>query len=116
MANSNTRIVLASHPSGEPTEADFRIETVPVPDPDDGQVLIRTIHLSLDGYIDRGSKSCTPRHQLSGSVDRPDGLGLDSEELSLTSSGRAVGRVRGIAFAGTENADKRGWRGTDRAD
>ena len=66
MANSNTRIVLASHPSGEPTEADFRIETVPVPDPDDGQVLIRTIHLSLDGYIDRGSKSCTPRHQLSG--------------------------------------------------
>ena len=60
MANSNTRIVLASHPPGEPTEADFRIETVPVPDPDDGQVLIRTIHLSLDGYIDRGVRSCPP--------------------------------------------------------
>jgi hypothetical protein len=61
MANSNTRIELASHPSGEPTEADFRIETVPVPDPDDGQVLIRTIHLSLDPYM-RGRMQAGPSY------------------------------------------------------
>lgn len=47
----NTRIVLASRPQGEPTVDDFRLERVPVPVPEDGQVLLRNHHLSLDPYM-----------------------------------------------------------------
>jgi NADPH-dependent curcumin reductase CurA len=45
------RIVLASRPVGEPKPSDFRMEELPVPTPGDGQVLLRTIWLSLDPYM-----------------------------------------------------------------
>src|ERR1019366_4254318 len=51
--SKNRRIVLASRPKGEPQEADFRMESLPVPVPGDGQVLLRTIYLSLDPYMRR---------------------------------------------------------------
>jgi NADPH-dependent curcumin reductase len=50
------RIVLASRPVGEPKTSDFRIEEYPVPVPESGQVLLRTIWLSLDPYM-RGRMS-----------------------------------------------------------
>src|SRR3974390_1210086 len=50
------RIVLASRPVGEPKPSDFRVEEYPVPAPGDGQVLLRTIWLSLDPYM-RGRMS-----------------------------------------------------------
>ena len=48
---NNQRVVLASRPSGGPTLANFRLETVPVPAPKDGEVLIKTLYLSLDPYM-----------------------------------------------------------------
>lgn len=48
---SNARILLASRPHGEPTADNFRLETVPVPAPGEGEVLLRTIYLSLDPYM-----------------------------------------------------------------
>ena len=45
------RIVLASRPVGEPKPSDFRIEEIPVPAPGPGQLLLRTIWLSLDPYM-----------------------------------------------------------------
>ncbi len=53
---TNRRIVLAARPDGEPKDEDFRMEEVPVPSPGDGQVLVRTIYLSLDPYM-RGRMS-----------------------------------------------------------
>jgi len=50
-APANRRFVLASRPSGAPTVENFRLETVPVPQPGDGQVLLRTRFLSLDPYM-----------------------------------------------------------------
>ena len=47
----NRRIVLAAHPRGLPTLQDFRIEDAPMPAPDEGQVLLRTLYLSLDPYM-----------------------------------------------------------------
>jgi NADPH-dependent curcumin reductase CurA len=47
----NRRITLASHPSGLPTAQNFRLDTQPVPVPGDGQVLLRTLYLSLDPYM-----------------------------------------------------------------
>ncbi len=55
MAES-TRIVLASRPEGAPTPANFRIETAALPDPGEGEVLLRTRYLSLDPYM-RGRMS-----------------------------------------------------------
>ncbi|WP_221283510.1 NADP-dependent oxidoreductase [Prescottella equi] len=55
-AVTSTRIVLASRPHGEPTADNFRTETVELPDLSDGQVLLRTVYLSLDPYM-RGRMS-----------------------------------------------------------
>lgn len=45
------RIVLASRPLAEPSEADFRLEEVAMREPGVGQVLVRIIYLSLDPYM-----------------------------------------------------------------
>ena len=47
----NRRIVLAARPRGLPTARDFRVEEAAVPTPRDGQVLLRTLYLSLDPYM-----------------------------------------------------------------
>ena len=50
------RIVLARRPQGAPTAGDFRLETAPLPEPADGEALVRTVWLSLDPYM-RGRMS-----------------------------------------------------------
>ena len=47
----NKQILLASRPVGEPTEANFRTVETDVPKPQDGEVLIRTLYLSVDPYM-----------------------------------------------------------------
>lgn len=47
----NRRIVLASRPSGDPVSANFRTEEVPIGEPGQGQVLVRTIWLSIAPYM-----------------------------------------------------------------
>ncbi|MGO1001245.1 NADP-dependent oxidoreductase [Lysobacter sp. CA196] len=47
----NRRIVLVNRPSGLPTTQDVRFEETAVPTPDEGQVLLRTLYLSLDPYM-----------------------------------------------------------------
>jgi NADPH-dependent curcumin reductase CurA len=57
----NRRIVLASRPVGAPTKANFRLETEKVPEPGEGQMLLRTMYLSLDPYM-RGRMSDAPSY------------------------------------------------------
>ena len=52
----NRRVVLASRPSGWVSEANFRIEEADVPQPAQGEVLVRNLWLSLDPYM-RGRMS-----------------------------------------------------------
>lgn len=47
----NRKITLARRPDGAPQQTDFRMETEALPGPADGQVLLRTIYLSLDPYM-----------------------------------------------------------------
>ena len=61
MPQSAKRIVLASRPVGEPKPSDFRIEDCTVPTPGPGQLLLRTIWLSLDPYM-RGRMSDAPSY------------------------------------------------------
>ena len=57
----NRRIVLASRPSGAPLLENFRMEETPLPVPQEGQVLLRSIYLSLDPYM-RGRMSDAPSY------------------------------------------------------
>ena len=59
MSQPAKRIVLASRPVGEPKPSDFRLEEYSAPTPGEGQVLLRTIWLSLDPYM-RGRMSDGP--------------------------------------------------------
>ena len=58
---ANVQIRLASRPAGRPSAENFTIATAPVPSPGDGQVLIRTLYLSLDPYM-RGRMSDAPSY------------------------------------------------------
>jgi len=60
-AEKNRQILLASRPHGEPSAANFRMVETPVPQPADGQLLLRTIYLSLDPYM-RGRMSDAPSY------------------------------------------------------
>lgn len=53
---TNRRIVLASRPQGAPTHSNFRLESVTAPSIQAGEVLLRSIYLSLDPYM-RGRMS-----------------------------------------------------------
>ena len=51
MTDLNRRIVLAQRPTGWPQETDFRLEEAPVPEPGEGEILVRGRYLSLDPYM-----------------------------------------------------------------
>jgi NADPH-dependent curcumin reductase len=67
MAQTYQRIVLASRPSGAVKPENFRLESVPLPEPGEGKVLVRNHYLSLDPYM-RGrmddAKSYAPPQPL----------------------------------------------------
>lgn len=58
---STTRLVLAQRPHGEPTDDDFRMETVDLPALRPGEVLLDTLYLSLDPNM-RGRMSDAPSY------------------------------------------------------
>ena len=68
MTPSARRVVLAARPNGEPKTSDFRIENYDAPKPGDGQVLLRTIWLSLDPYM-RGRMSDGPSYAAPVPID-----------------------------------------------
>jgi NADPH-dependent curcumin reductase CurA len=51
MSTMNKQWHLVSRPSGEPTPDNFRLVEAPVPDLQDGQVLVRNHFMSLDPYM-----------------------------------------------------------------
>lgn len=57
----NRRYVLAQRPQGMPSDQDFRLEKVAQPEPEQGQVLLRTLYLSLDPYV-RGRLDDAPSY------------------------------------------------------
>jgi NADPH-dependent curcumin reductase CurA len=63
----NRQIRLAAHPRGAPTLDDFELVEVAVPHPRRGEMLCRTIYLSLDPYM-RGRMSPGPSYARGVSV------------------------------------------------
>jgi len=60
-AAANRRIVLVSRPQGRPTLDSFRLEETSVPGIQAGEILLRTVWLSLDPYM-RGRMSDAPSY------------------------------------------------------
>jgi NADPH-dependent curcumin reductase len=79
MENQNRQVVLKQRPTGTPTTADFEIADGPIPDPGEGEALVRGIYLSLDPYM-RG------RMSAARSYAKPVDIGAVME-------GRVVGQV-----------------------
>lgn len=50
MPNINRQITLAARPAGYPKTSDFKLIESPIPDPKEGEILVRTIYLSVDPY------------------------------------------------------------------
>ncbi len=75
----NRRIVLASRPTGAPIQDNFRLEEVLVPTPQNGQVLTRTLFLSLDPYM---------RGRMSDAASYAEPVGIDEVMV-----GGAVSRI-----------------------
>ena len=87
----NRRIVLQSRPVGAPTTDNFRLEETPVAAPESGQVLLRTLYLSLDPYM-RGRMSDGPSYAAPVAIG---GVMV----------GSTVSRVEASAHAGFEPGD-----------
>ena len=51
MPGTNTQILLAARPKGEPKASDFRVVEAPIPEPGAGEMLLQTIYLGLDPVI-----------------------------------------------------------------
>ena len=64
----NRSIVLATRPHGAPVPENFRMDKTPVPQPGEGQILLRTEYLSLDPYM-RGRMSSAPSYAEPVKVD-----------------------------------------------
>ena len=51
MAQQNTRVIFRAQPEGWVRESDMEVAQAPVPEPGEGQVLVRNIAMSLDPYM-----------------------------------------------------------------
>jgi NADPH-dependent curcumin reductase CurA len=110
----NKRIVLAARPQGMPKESDFRLEEVEIPDPEDGQMLVRNRYASVDPGA---------RDRLSGEASyvAPQGIGevmgsaTVSEVVATRNSKFAVGDIVAGAFGWQDYSlsDGRGLRRID---
>ncbi|RIJ69822.1 NADP-dependent oxidoreductase [Nakamurella silvestris] len=70
MAIHSRQFLLAARPVGEPKPSDFRLETVELPSPAPGQLLVRNIVMSVDPYM-RGRMSDTPSYAPSWLLGEP---------------------------------------------
>lgn len=57
----NRQIVLNARPVGAPKPGDFRLQDQPIPELEDGQLLLKTLYLSLDPYM-RGRMNDGPSY------------------------------------------------------
>jgi NADPH-dependent curcumin reductase CurA len=96
----NRRIVLGARPKGRPGPECFRLEEVAVPEPAVGEMLVRTIYLSLDPYM-RGRMNDGP------SYAKPVGLG---EVMTAGTVGVVVRSTLAGFAAGDLVVGRGGWQ------
>ncbi len=88
----NRRIVMAARPEGAPRDGDFRLEETAVPEPGAGEMLCRTLFLSLDPYM-RGRMSAAKSYAAPTEIGELMGGGAVSEVLRSNAAGFAPGDI-----------------------
>src|SRR5688500_4104365 len=93
----NRRVTLAARPSGFPQESDFALDEAEVPEPGPGEVLIRTLWVSVDPY-QRGRMSTARSYARSlelGDVITAQAVGevVESRDGRFSEGDLAVGQL-----------------------
>jgi NADPH-dependent curcumin reductase CurA len=95
----NRRITLAAHPQGLPGAEHFKLDRQPAPEPAHGQVLLRTLYLSIDPYMRNLMAPVGPGYappvplggvMVGGTVSRVEAsrhAGFEAGELVLANAG-----------------------------
>lgn len=92
MADQMQHIVLAKRPEGQPTPENFRLETVAIPSPGEGEVLLRVLYMSLDPYM-RGRMDDAKSYSTPVKIDEQMGGGAVGEVIESRSSRFAPGDI-----------------------
>jgi len=117
MTMQSTQLRLAAYPVGEPQDDDFEQVSVDLPGLEDGQVLLRTIYLSLDPYM-RGRMSTARSYAAPVELGEVMVGGTVCEVVESRSDRRTVGDIV-LAFTGWQThavADARHTRLLDPAE
>jgi len=112
----STQIRLIKRPFGEPLDSDFATVTVDLPALEDGQVLLRTIYLSLDPYM-RGRMSDAKSYAAPQPLDEVMLGATVCEVVESRSDRRKAGDIV-LAYTGWQTyavADARAMRSLDPA-
>jgi NADPH-dependent curcumin reductase CurA len=88
----NRQILLKSRPDGAPGLGNFELVQTPVPEPGDGEVLVRTRYLSLDPYM-RGRMSAAKSYAKPVEVGEPMVGGTVGEIVKSRNAKFAVGEI-----------------------
>ena len=94
----NRRILLKSRPEGAPSLDNFELTETPTPKPGDGEVLMRTLYLSLDPYM-RGRMNATKSYVAPVAIGHPMVGGTVGEIVSSRNPEYSVGDIGGAVAA-----------------
>ena len=114
--DTNRQIVLAARPVGAPKDSDFRLVEAAVPEPGAGEILCRTLYLSLDPYM-RGRMNASKSYAASAEIDQVMVGGAVSEVLRSDLADFKPGDIV-FAYSGWQDcwtSDGRGARKVDPA-
>src|SRR5471030_936612 len=100
-AAMNRQILLKSRPQGKPGTENFERVERPVPEPGEGQVLLRTLYLSLDPYM-RGRMSDAKSYAKPAELGKPMVGGTVSEVAVSRNAKFAVGDIV-VAYGGWQD-------------
>jgi NADPH-dependent curcumin reductase len=90
MSTINKQWHLVSRPSGEPTPANFKLVEAPVPDLQDGQLLVRNHYMSLDPYM-RGRMNDGKSYAVPQALNAVMGGGTVGEVVASKNEGFKAG-------------------------
>ncbi len=98
---TNRQITLANRPVGLPTDDDLKLVESPIPEPGEGEALVRTIYLSLDPYM-RGMMDDAESYEAPIGLGEVIVGGTVGEVVASKSSAIDVGDVVG-AYSGWQD-------------
>ncbi len=88
----NRQVLLKSRPDGAPGLDNFELTQAPVPEPGEGEVLMRILYLSLDPYM-RGRMSAAKSYARPAALGQPMVGGTVGEIVASRAPGYAVGDI-----------------------